>query len=100
MKEIPTTEFTKHWKTIYNGFNWGNVYKAMKALDWTWAFPNDNEGIPNLNTIQTHAHYLLLQAWKEKKTISTGGFRASYDNGHIALEFVLEDWHSGDASDF
>lgn len=83
-------------KLIHEEFNWENVHKAMKALDWCWKmgvdeFGKDRMGIPSLDTIKNSAYSLLKQAYDTGNHISTGGFSAGWEDGQLYLIFTLEE---------
>ena len=83
-------------KEIHDNFNWENVYKAMRALEWEWSFGKDKEGndmmgIPSMQTIKNTAFELLKEAYDKENQFGTGGFTAGWDSGELYLVFTLEE---------
>ena len=81
-------------KSILNHFDFNKVKKIMDVLNWKWA--SSKNGVPDIDEINGLATRLLIDACVEKTNISTGGFRAVYDdNGdgdpYVGLEFIVEE---------
>ena len=81
-------------KSILNHFDFNRVKKVMDVLNWKWA--SSKNGVPDMDKIIGLATRLLIDACVEKTNISTGGFRAVYDdNGdgdpYVGLEFIVEE---------
>ena len=81
-------------KSILNNFDFNKVKKIMDVLNWKWA--SSKNGFPDMDEIRKLATRLLIDACVEKQNISTGGFRAVYDdNGdgdpYVGLEFIVEE---------
>ena len=81
-------------KSILDHFDFLIVKKVMDALNWKWA--SAKNGVPDIDEIRGLANRLLIDACIEKTNISTGGFRAVYDdNGdgdpYVGLEFIVEE---------
>ena len=81
-------------KSILNHFDFNKVKKIMDVLNWKWA--SSKNGVPDIDEIIGLATRLLIDACVEKQNISTGGFRAVYDdNGdgdpYVGLEFIVEE---------
>ena len=81
-------------KSILNHFDFNKVKKIMDVLNWKWA--SSKNGVPDIDEIRKLATRLLIDACVEKQNISTGGFRAVYDdNGdgdpYVGLEFIVEE---------
>ena len=81
-------------KSILNNFDFNKVKKIMHTLNWKWA--SSKNGVPDIDEINGLATRLLIDACVEKTNISTGGFRAVYDdNGdgdpYVGLEFIVEE---------
>ena len=81
-------------KSILNHFDFNKVKKIMDVLNWKWVLSKN--GVPDINEIRKLATRLLIDACVEKQNISTGGFRAVYDdNGdgdpYVGLEFIVEE---------
>ena len=83
-------------KSILNHFDFNRVKKVMDVLNWKWASSCSKNGVPDIDEIRGLANRLLIDACVEKQNISTGGFRAVYDdNGdgdpYVGLEFIVEE---------
>lgn len=83
-------------KSILNHFDFNRVKKVMDVLNWKWASSCSKNGVPGIDEIRGLANRLLIDACIEKTNISTGGFRAVYDdNGdgdpYVGLEFIVEE---------
>ena len=81
-------------KSILNHFDFNKFKKIMDVLNWKWA--SSKNGVPDIDEIRKLATRLLIDACVEKTNISTGGFRAVYDdNGdgdpYVGLEFIVEE---------
>lgn len=81
-------------KSILNHFDFNTVKKIMDVLNWKWV--SSKNGVPDIDEIRKLATRLLIDACVEKTNISTGGFRAVYDdNGdgdpYVGLEFIVEE---------
>ena len=81
-------------KSILNHFDFNKVKNIMDILNWKWALSKN--GVPDMDEIIGLATRLLIDACVEKTNISTGGFRAVYDdNGdgdpYVGLEFIVEE---------
>ena len=68
----------------------------MGQLDWTWA--STKYGVPTIDEMKCEAKRLLIDACIEKTCVSTGGFRAVYEecsqgdpDPYIGLEFIIEE---------
>ena len=81
-------------KSILNNFDFNKVKKIMDVLNWKWA--SSKNGFPDMDEIRKLATRLLIDACVEKTNISTGGFRAVYDDigdgdPYVGLEFIVEE---------
>jgi hypothetical protein len=74
---------------IMDYFDFDKVAKVMTFLEWKWVSAED--GIPSVGEIRQSARRLLKDAIKNKTTFGTGGLRATYDDGYLQLEFILEE---------
>ena len=72
---------------ILRDFDFTKVHKVMENLEWTY---RGNEYSPTIGELYQTAEYVLREACIKKATISTGGFRASYDGSHFELMFIVE----------
>ena len=84
----------KRVKQVLESFNFDNVYKCMKALDWHW----QDKGIPCKKWLKETARKLLEDVVKSNSPIATGGFKAFLDDDILCLEFTIEDAHSEENS--
>jgi hypothetical protein len=77
---------------IMDWFDFENVAKTMEVLNWKWI--GTEEGVPTIGEIKEQARRLLTQAIKERVTIGTGGFKATYNHKykHLTLEFIVSEW--------
>lgn len=100
---------------IFDCFDFDKVHRCMEALDWKWAglpeFANEDYGpggtedlcmrTPTLDEIKSRAAKILYDAYSEKVTIKSGGFRAAYeyyeddDEYVLTLSFEIDDTHAG-----
>ena len=81
-------------KSILNHFDFNKVKKIMDVLNWKWVLSKN--GVPDIDEIIGLATRLLIDACVEKQNISTGGFRAVYDDigdgdPYVGLEFIVEE---------
>lgn len=81
---------------ILNNFDFQKVHNVMTYLNWRWVHAKN--GVPTIDELKGEATRLLTTACIERNCISTGGFRAVYDEGcqgdpdpYIGLEFIIED---------
>lgn len=105
---------TREGRTLecLDNFDFENVEKVMKFLEWTWA-SSENE-TPTSWDIKALAEDLFERAWKDldaepfdesgwrEWTVATGGLEVTvcesdkeHGDSHIAvLKFVVEDWRA------
>lgn len=76
----------KRIERLLDGFNFDGMVQHMYAVGWTWA----GIGTPSAEQAREHARRLLKRAKKERCTISTGGFIASYRGGRYSLLFYID----------
>ena len=80
-------------KSILNNFDFNTVKKVMEVLNWKWT--RAKNGIPDMDEIKKLATSLLVDACLDKQNISTGGFRAVYEDNdgdpYVGLEFIVEE---------
>ena len=90
---------------IMENFDFERVHKVMDVIGWRWVFALN--GIPSVEELKKTAKTLLVSACKEKTTVSTGGFKAIYEESskwdddddkdpYVGLEFILEEWEGFD----
>jgi len=79
---------------IMDQFNFARVHRAMTILDWKWDFGKDELRVPEEYELRRRARELLRGAAETEAGyfISSGGFKASREQGALMLEFVLEEW--------
>tara|TARA_R110000824_G_scaffold31652_1_gene102712 strand:+ start:65 stop:352 length:288 start_codon:yes stop_codon:yes gene_type:complete len=72
-------------------FNFENVYKYMKLVDWTWALLDHDGYIPSVQMMKRQV-FKLFQAIQESESrcISTGGFTVSLDEDGAGIDFSVE----------
>jgi len=75
---------------IMDSFEFEKVHKTMVALDWRWV---GVEGVPDILAIRKFARNCLKYAF-HYGLYGCGGFRATYKEGILALEFIVEAWGS------
>lgn len=78
---------------ILRDFNFVKVEKVMQATEWKWAIGNDLR-VPEIDEMKDSCVRLLNEAAREKTTVSSGGFEASYkiddfDKEVLTLKFVV-----------
>ena len=83
-------------QNIMENFDFKKVHNVMGQLDWTWA--STKYGVPTIDEMKCEAKRLLIDACIEKTCVSTGGFRAVYEecsqgdpDPYIGLEFIIEE---------
>ena len=81
---------------IMEDFDFQKVHDVMTYLDWKWAM--SKHGVPTIDELKNEANRLLIDACVEKNCVSTGGFRAVYEecspgdpDPYIGLEFIVEE---------
>ena len=74
--------------------NFSRIQKTMEALHWTYI---GEEDVPDINTLQCTAEYVLKEAYKHLVNttdtfieVSTGGFRATGTNVGNSIELRLD----------
>mgnify|MGYP003291736012 CR=1 FL=1 len=84
---------------IMDEFDFDKVHNVMEFLDWKWVGGDcERPYIPTVDRLRDWALDLLTRSAHERVDISSGGFRAVYqddpdnpNNPYIALEFILTD---------
>lgn len=84
-------------QVILDGFDFGQVHKAMVALDWKWHMDAPIERVPSVADLKKESGRLLNKIVKsldkdgDTNWISTGGFKAGHDGyGNLTLAFEIE----------
>jgi hypothetical protein len=80
---------------IMDWFNFGQVHKAMAALNWQWS---DSEGVPMAGELREAARRLLTDAANDPQKYvhtGTGGFEVEKWGNNLTLRFVVSDWSAG-----
>lgn len=90
-------EFDYCAKEIFDNFNFENVHKAMKVLDWAWQLGKDENdksimGIPTVDSIKREAYKHLKNAYDTGNHTGSGGFMAGWDDNELYLIFNLEQY--------
>ena len=88
--------FDKSYIDIVENFDYEKVMKIMKILDWQYYNKEENcNFLPSLGTLVAESYRMLLEAWKIKGVVATGGFEAEYhieeDEEWLTLKFILEE---------
>jgi hypothetical protein len=78
---------------VLRSFNFEKVEKTMRALEWKWAVGQELR-VPEIDEMKDTCSRLLNAAARDKTTISSGGFEASYkiddfDKEVFTLKFVV-----------
>ena len=85
---------TMQIEEILENFDFDRVYKVMQHLDWKW----DGDEVPNHYQLIRQARKLLEEAVKygynNHHEVSMGGFKATFDNGDLTLEFIVDKYTS------
>lgn len=79
---------------ILDNFDFEKVHKTMVALNWTWARYKEVPEVPDLRKL---ARARLKEAYARKITVSSGGFKATYEKWSqvrftLRLEFIVTNW--------
>jgi hypothetical protein len=80
---------------IMDEFDFEQVHKVMKFLDWRWLEDVNSEGgVPSISDLRKSSRKLLKEASGMKNVkISTGGFLAENNGNYLTLRFVLSEWY-------
>ena len=97
LKELALSEVKrKKIRNILDNFDFKKVHDVMNLIGWKWAFAKN--GIPEIDELKLEAHRLLIDACTEETNVSTGGFRAVYEDDekldeepYVGLEFIVEE---------
>lgn len=87
---------------VLDEFDFEKCQKCMKALNWIWSSSLTLDGIPTIGEMRRFARALLIESYKNKNEISSGGFIATYreestDNPeYFLLQFVVAYRYSDD----
>jgi|LakMenEpi03Aug12_release.lakeMendotaPanAssembly.Ray.scaffolds.fasta_scaffold1359239_1 hypothetical protein len=78
---------------LLRSFNFEKVEKTMRALEWKWAVGQELR-VPEIDEMKDTCSRLLNAAARDKTTIGSGGFEASYkiddfDKEVFTLKFVV-----------
>ena len=78
-------------------FNFERVEKMMHAVDWKWSLGKELR-FPTIDEMRNKCISLLFDAERNKDTISSGGFEASYKTnndgeGVLVLRFVATEYY-------
>jgi hypothetical protein len=78
---------------LLRSFNFEKVEKTMRALEWKWAVGQELR-VPEIDEMKDTCSRLLNAAARDKTTVSSGGFEASYkiddfDKEVFTLKFVV-----------
>ena len=78
---------------ILNHFNFKEVNRVMRFLDWKWKGAN-GFSVPSVLRLQAAAAALLAET-KDGQIRACGGLRSERQGGWYSLAFVLTDWDAG-----
>lgn len=91
-------------RDIMENFDFKKVHTIMEQLGWKWA--GCRFGVPTMEELKDEAKRILTEACVAKTHISTGGFRAVFEEGwpgdpnpYVGLEFILEEYEGDDESE-
>jgi len=89
---------SKQIDEIMDHFDFRKVADVMEHLGWEWFQADGRYEVPTESEIRARARELLQDVLRRlPSNVSTCGFRArSYEDGDLTLEFVLEEWTTGD----
>lgn len=72
-------------------FNFENVYKYMKLVDWTWSIINQDGYIPSVKMMKRKVFDLFNDLFENNNTnVSTGGFTVMLDSDGAGISFNAE----------
>lgn len=79
---------------ILDNFDFEKVHQTMVALNWKWAGYKE---VPEVPDLRKFARTRLKEAYTRKTTVSSGGFKATYERWSqvrftLRLEFIVTDW--------
>lgn len=103
-EQLPVSNYTLKIKYIIDHFNFAKVQEAMVALDWKWQHANDPDDqtmrVPSIERMKQTAHHLLYEAATcKERYFATGGFHAQrYEEGDLALQFIVAEYDTCDDS--
>lgn len=76
---------------VLDNFDFDKVKKAMDALNWIWI---GCDGVPAIYDLRKQSRRLLKDAIeKNLSLVSTGGFRAGYNDNILSLDFIVTEWY-------
>ena len=72
---------------ILDEFNFQDVHRAMKALNWTWYGSDDS---PSIGDLRRQSRKLLQELLKDNnQCVGTGGLFAYKEEGLVGLRFEV-----------
>ena len=72
---------------ILDEFNFEDVHRTMKALDWTWY---GSDSVPSIGDLRRQARKLLQELLKDNnQCVGTGGLFAYKEEGLVGLRFEV-----------
>lgn len=98
VKHMTKERAQQHLDSIMDNFDFRNVHKAMRALDWVWA-SNDME-VPEPYHLREQVRRLFWDCFSNKEqsliTTACGGFWVSLDKeqDYADCKFAVSTWES------
>ena len=84
---------------IMDYFDFAEVAKTMKALNWCWYPSTEAPNEPEIRTFarnQLTSFVKMIEEDKDTSYVCCGGFKSSVHNGFLKLEFVVSSWDTTD----
>jgi len=78
---------------IIDEFRFDKVQTHMTAVNWTWGFTLNSNGIPSINELKRCATRLLVSLrsdTRESCSLMSGGFAVYKIDGILSLHFYVE----------
>lgn len=93
-QKIGVVDYRDMIDDIIDNFDFEKVHQTMVALNWKWAGYKE---VPEIPDLRKFARARLKEAHARKTTISSGGFKATYEKWSqirftLRLEFIVSDW--------
>jgi len=89
----------KDIENIIKNFDFERVHKVMEHLEWFWYTSQTDNKVPSIGELMLNAKDLMERTYAEaverrinRTALGCGGFQASYEDGIMNLQFVLDEW--------